>query len=63
MIRVTSNTQLGTFTIRVYENKKVKEKYRTVKFNRFEFRKMINNTNNDWLSFLRTNSNEYFKVK
>jgi hypothetical protein len=53
-IKVTSNQQKRTFTIRKYENGKVYTKYRTIQFSKTEFKDLETNTTEDWSNFLKT---------
>jgi hypothetical protein len=55
---ITSNKSKRTFTIR-----KENVKYRTLNFSKQEFEEMEFNTEEDWLSFLKRNSGEYYVVK
>ena len=48
-IKVTSNKQKRTFTIRTESMK-----YRTEQFSRIEFSDMEYNTDSDWVDFLKT---------
>lgn len=54
-INVRPNYSAKTFTIRTET-----AKYRTVKLSKHEFLSCLNNTNNDWVQFLK--SNDYYVV-
>ena len=60
-IKVTANESVRTFTIRTYVNGKLNAKYRTIKLSKEEFESEGNNTENDWLQFLK--SSDYYLVK
>ena len=60
-IKATPNYTNRTFTIRTYINGKLNFKYRTIQISKEEFEAKLNNTQNDWSSFLK--SNEYYLVK
>ena len=60
LIKATPNHSARTFTLRIYTNGKLTGKYRTVKFNKIEFKEGLNNTSNDWLQFLKTS--DYYRV-
>jgi hypothetical protein len=55
------NYSKKTFTLRKYYNEKLGAKYRTIRLHEDEFNSCLNNTNNDWLNFLK--SDDYFVVK
>lgn len=60
-IKASPNFSKRTFTLRVYWDKKLSSKYRTVKMSKEDFENELNNTNNDWDYFMR--SNNYYLVK
>ena len=60
-IRAVPNFSKRTFTIRTYFDGKIFAKYRTLPLTPEEFESELNNTENDWRQFLKTN--EYYKVK
>ena len=60
-IKATPNYTNRTFTIRTYINGKLNFKYRTIQISKEEFEAKLNNTQNDWSNFLK--SNEYYLVK
>ena len=60
-ITATPNYTNRTFTIRIYINDKLNFKYRTVQMSKKEFESELNNTQNDWLQFLK--SSYYYLVK
>ena len=60
-ITATPNYKNRTFTIKTYINGKLNNKYRTIKLSVPEFENELNNTENDWSHFLK--SNDYFLVK
>jgi len=60
-ITATPNYKNRTFTIRTFVNGKLNNKYRTIQFSREEFENELNNTENDWMQFLK--SNNYYVVK
>ena len=60
-ITATPNYTNRTFTIRTFVNGKLNNKYRTIKLSKLEFENELNNTENDWSQFLK--SNDYFLVK
>ena len=55
------NHKNRTFTIRTYINGKINAKYRTLKLSKPEFESELNNTENDWRHFLK--SNDYYLLK
>ena len=60
-IKATPNFTNRTFTIITYINSKLNNKYRTIKLSKPEFENELNNTENDWSQFLK--SNDYYLVK
>jgi len=60
-IKATANHSKRTFTIRTYFDGKIFAKYRSFPLTPEEFESELNNTENDWRQFLKTN--EYYKVK
>ena len=60
-IKATPNYTNRTFTIRTYINGKLNFKYRTIKLSKLEFENELNNTENDWSQFLK--SNDYYLTK
>ena len=60
-ITATPNYTNRTFTIRIYINGKFYFKYRTIQMSKKEFEAELNNTQNDWSNFLK--SNDYYLVK
>ena len=60
-ITATPNYKNRTFTIRIYINGKINAKYRTIQMTKKEFEAELNNTQNDWSHFLK--SNDYYLVK
>ena len=60
-IIATPNYTKKTFTIRTYINGKINAKYRTIQMSKKEFEAELNNTQNDWMQFLK--SNDYYLVK
>ena len=60
-IIATPNYTKRTFTIRIFIKGKLNNKYRTIKLSNQEFETELNNTENDWSQFLK--SNNYFLVK
>lgn len=60
VLKVTPNYATRTFTLRFYIDGKIDTKYRTFKMDIEEFNSCLNNTNNDWKQFLK--SDDYFKV-
>lgn len=59
-ITATANNSNRTFTIRKFENGKLYVKYRTVKMSKDEFNSCLNNTENDWKQFLK--SDDYYII-
>lgn len=59
-ITATANNSNRTFTIRKFENGKLYAKYRTIKLSKEEFESCLNNTENDWKQFLK--SDDYYKI-
>ena len=57
----TPNHKKRTFTIRTYINDKINAKYRTIQMSKEEFSSELNNTQNDWSYFLK--SNDYYLIK
>lgn len=60
-IKVTPNHEKRTFTIRKQRDGKTYAKYRTIKLSKEEFNSELNNTENDWRQFLK--SEDYYPVK
>ena len=60
-ITATPNHKNRTFTIRTFVNGKLNFKYRTIQMSKKEFENELNNTENDWSHFLK--SNDYYLVK
>ena len=60
-ITATPNYKNKTFTVRTFINGKINNKYRSVKLSKAEFENELNNTENDWMHFLK--SNDYYVVK
>ena len=60
-ITATPNYTSRTFTIRICINGKLYFKYRTIQMSKKEFESELNNTENDWSNFLK--SNDYYLVK
>ena len=60
-IIATPNHKNKTFTIRTFVDGKLNNKYRSIKFCKEEFENELNNTENDWMHFLK--SNDYYLVK
>jgi len=60
-IKVKSNKSKRTFTISKYIDGKLFAKYRTIQMSRAEFESEENNTEADWIYFLRTNF-DYYKI-
>ena len=60
-ITATPNYKNRTFTIRTFIKGKLNNKYRTIKLSKAEFESELNNTENDWSNFLK--SNNYYLVK
>ena len=60
-ITASPNYKNRTFTIRTFINDKLNNKYRTIKLSNPEFENELNNTENDWSHFLK--SNDYYLVK
>ena len=61
-LRVSSNKQNRTFTIRTYIDNVLSSKYRTSKFSKQEFIENENNTSRDWSDFLQYSA-DYYLVK
>lgn len=59
-IKATPNHSKRTFTIRVYYDGVVVNKYRTIQLSKEEFLIELNNTENDWKQFLK--SSDYYNV-
>lgn len=59
-IKVVANESARTFTIRTYVNGKFSNKFKTIKFSKEEFSENKNNTENDWMEFLK--SSDYYAV-
>ena len=60
-IIATPNHTNRTSTIRIFINGKLNFKYRTIQMSKKEFEAELNNTQNDWLQFLK--SSDYYLVK
>ena len=60
-IKATPNFTDRTFTIRTFLNGKLNNKYRTIKLSKPEFESELNNTENDWIQFLKYN--DYYLLK
>lgn len=61
-IKATANHSKRTFTLRIYEDGKLYEKYRTIPQNKEDFNYYDNfATHRDWLQFLKTD--EYYVVR
>ena len=60
-IKANPNYTNRTFTIRTFINGKLNNKYRTIKLSKPEFENELNNTENDWNHFLK--SNDYYLIK
>ena len=60
-ITATPNYKNRTFTLRIFVNGKLNNKYRTIKLSVPEFENELNNTENDWFQFLK--SNDYYLIK
>ena len=60
-IKATPNYKNKTFTIRTFINGKINNKYRAIGLSKAEFEKELNNSENDWMHFLK--SNYYYVVK
>ena len=60
-IKATPNYTNRTFTIRTFVNGKLNNKYRTIQMSKKEFENELNNTENDWNHFLK--SNDYYLLK
>lgn len=60
-ITATPNHRARTFTIRIKHKGKTTTKYRTVQLSREEFQSKLNNTQHDWVQFLKTS--DYYRVK
>ena len=59
-IIATPNYRNRTFTLRIFNEKGRKSKYRTLPMKKEEFNKELKNTENDWKQFLKTD--EYYKI-
>lgn len=59
-VEVKPNESKRTFTIRKYTDGKLTTKYRTYPMSNHDFDSNLNNTENDWKQFLK--SDEYYKV-
>lgn len=60
-LKATPNFNKRTFTLRInYETGAKETKYRTVRLSRNEFESCLNNTQNDWFNFLK--SDDYYHV-
>lgn len=59
-IAVRENHSARTFTLRFVYEDGTRIKYRTTRMNKDEFRSCLNNTQNDWEIFLK--SNDYYPV-
>jgi hypothetical protein len=60
LIKATPNHSARTFTLRIYTNGKLTGKYRTIKFNKIEFKDELNNTPRDWSDFFKTS--DYYRI-
>jgi len=60
IIKVTSNQNKRTFTIRKYIDGKLFVKYRTIQMTQQEFDLEEMNTENDWKQFLKTD--DYYAI-
>ena len=61
-IIATANEKNRTHTLRAYDERgKLVAKYRTLPTNKQEFELEKHNTSNDWIIFLRTDTN-YYKI-
>ena len=60
-IKATPNFTNRTFTLRTYINGKISFKYITIKLTKPEFESELNNTQNDWIQFLKYY--DYYLVK
>ena len=60
-IKATPNYKNRTFTVRTFTKGKLNFKYRTIQMSKKEFEAELNNTQNDWSHFLK--SNDYYLVK
>ena len=60
-ITATPNYKNRTFTIRTFIKGKLNNKYRTIQMSKKEFEAELNNTQNDWSHFLK--SNYYYLLK
>ena len=60
-IKASPNYKNRTFTIRTFINGKLNNKYRTIQMSKKEFEAELNNTQNDWSQFLK--SNDYYLLK
>lgn len=61
-IKAVPNHQKRTFTLYVQYEGKTCSKYRTIKYDKDEFRSKLYNTNDDWEEFLRR-CDEYSLIK
>lgn len=59
-ITATPNHTHRTFTIRIEYKDGKNQKYRTYKQTKDEFKSNLNNTQNDWNQFLK--SDDYYKI-
>lgn len=60
-IEATANHAKRTFTLRTFYNSVQSTKYRTIPLSKEEFKSCLNNTENDWKEFLK--SDDYYEVK
>lgn len=60
-ITATPNHSARTFTLRIFINGKLSNKYRTVPFSKEDFKVECYNTENDWKQFLKS-FDDYYKV-
>lgn len=54
-ITATANHRIKIFTLRVFENGKLKEKYKTERLTNEEFEKNLKNNSLQWNDFLMNN--------
>ena len=54
-ITATANNRSKIFTLRVFENGKLKEKYKTERLTNEEFEKNLKNNSLEWNEFLMNN--------
>ena len=60
-IKASPNYKNRTFTIITFIKDKINNKYRTIKLSKADFENELNNTENDWKQFLK--SNDYYLIK